>query len=732
MRIIAFDTETHLISAEAVTPQIVCGAFAERIDGEIQTELRGNHPDDCLEACIEELLDLSLAGKVCIITHNGSFDWTVVMKSFPRLVTKVWSVLEDGNCTDTLLREKLINLSTSGRLEKVRMPDGSHVPLLYSLADLEVKYLHIDRRAEKEGDDVWRLRYNELDGWVAADYPPEASEYAKADAEGTLRVFEAQKDFLEAPGSIASVETEQLRLAVSVALRKMTEYGIEVEPEQVAKMRKACEDTLEEVEPVLVEAGLLEPAQPARPHVRHAAKYADLKRTYPHWQQSDFEVQGIKFTEPTKAKLKRDPLQAYLKALYATLGAKPRHTDSGLIACDGEVQDFLAARDPIMAAYAFRAELSKIIGQQIPDLESGPVIHPNYDVLKETTRTSSYGNSKRSGRKPLYPSTQIQQVPGEIAGMDPRACYRPRAGRVFIDSDFTALELACVGQITKDLFGQSVHFDKYNAGYDLHGYLGAHLAVQQPGDFANACRAEGIVGDSEALYAAFMALKKHEDPEWRAFFKHWRTFAKPVGLGFPGGLGPATMVDFARKTYGVTMTEDQARDFREMWRETYPEMPRFFEWVNQQIDEHNVYIDEETGDQEPCYWYTTPMGAVRRGATFCAAANGMCMQSPGAEGATAAMFRVQRECYDPSLESILFGCNGILFLHDQVLVETTTDQSLWHDQAMRVKEIMCSSMRYALPDIKMRSDETHLTAVWSKKSQPVFGPDGRLIPWAPK
>ena len=185
------------------------------------------------------------------------------------------------------------------------------------------------------------------------------------------------------------------------------------------------------------------------------------------------------------------------------------------------------------------------------------------------------------------------------------------------------------------------------------------------------------------------------------------------------------MVDFSRKTYGVIMTEDEAREFREVWRETYPEMPEYFDWVNANTDPYN------DGDGEKLYWYESPLGMIRRGATFCAVANGKCMQTPGAEGAKTAMILLQRECYDPTMGSVLYGCRPIAFVHDQIIGETTEDESLWHDQCMRVKEIMCESMEMVLPDVKMRSDEAHLTSVWTKSSEPVYGEGGRLIPWTP-
>jgi hypothetical protein len=123
---------------------------------------------------------------------------------------------------------------------------------------------------------------------------------------------------------------------------------------------------------------------------------------------------------------------------------------------------------------------------------------------------------------------------------------------------------------------------------------------------------------------------------------------------------------------------------------------------------------------------------VRRGATFCSVANGYAMQSPGAEGMKVACVKVQRPCYDPTQESILLGCRPIAFVHDQIIGETTQEQDKWHEQCLEVRRLILEALTLVMPDIIWRSDEAHLTSVWSKSSVPTFDQAGRLIPWVPK
>lgn len=743
MKILALDTETERIGPGNLAPKIICASFAQRAAPNTVTRwMRGNHPVEDLEG---QFLQMLLDTETRIVTHNGGFDYCCMMNSYPRLVPLIFDAIEAGRATDTLWREKLLNLSTTGRLEKIRLPDGSKQQILYGLSDLEMSYFGRDRSEDKDDtEESWRANYQVLDGWHSDDYPDDARDYSLDDAEGTLLVYEAQEERKEQWG-MAQTTTEEFQLASSFALYLMSCWGMATDPVAVEAMSVEVQKRLDKVVGNLVKIGFLRAPVPSEPYKSQQKRalqvLAEFAPGTTFEESRELLIQhGIKFTEAKEPSKDTKRIQAYVAELFKRLGQIPAMTAGGTrepqIQLDAEVQEMLAAKDKTMEEFQARETLAKLVGQQLPLLRGNAIVYPRYDALKETGRTSSYGNKK--GTTGLYPAVHIQGVPNMIDGIDPRQCYVPRKGRTFFDNDYTALELACVGQVTFELFGESVHLTRYNEGVDLHGYLGSGLVTEFATDgiaeeFTQGCRAEGILSDPIAVYDAFMECKKHTDEDVRKFWKEWRNFAKPTGLGFPGGLGPDTMVEYARKTYGVILTVDQARNFRDKWHATYPEMALFFDWINGQTDEYNDgEVNPETGRLEKLYYYQTPLGMIRRGASFCAAANGKSMQSPGAEGAKMAMIRLARACYDRTQNSILFGCRPIAFVHDQVIGETTEDQSLWHDQCMEVRRIMCDSMQAVLPDIKMRSDEAHLTSVWSKSSVPTFDNEGKLIPWTPK
>ena len=304
MRRFAFDTETFLIAEERVTPPIVCGSFAWRHEGEIQSELYGNHPDDALDEKIETLLDMVIEGEAEIVTHNGGFDWVVVMSSYEHLIPKVFLAMLTGRLIDTLWREKLLNLSTTGKLTAIYLPDGSKKSIMYSLSALEKDYLGIDRSDQKEGDDIWRLAYSELDGWLASEYPDDAADYAKEDAEGTLAVSEAQDERAAQWEGVATLATQGFQLAASIALQLMTSWGMKTDPEAIDEMERQVIERIAAVEPTLIEAGLLRPAEAPRPHAnqkkRVEAALAELGGT---WEDhvEELKARGVKFTAGKKS-----------------------------------------------------------------------------------------------------------------------------------------------------------------------------------------------------------------------------------------------------------------------------------------------------------------------------------------------------------------------------------------------------------------------------------------------
>tara|TARA_R100000152_G_C6778487_1_gene209225 strand:- start:2544 stop:3203 length:660 start_codon:yes stop_codon:yes gene_type:complete len=209
-------------------------------------------------------------------------------------------------------------------------------------------------------------------------------------------------------------------------------------------------------------------------------------------------------------------------------------------------------------------------------------------------------------------------------------------------------------------------------------------------------------------YEAFLE-KKTEDPE---FFKYWRTLAKPIGLGYPGGMGIETMMTLCGN-YGVPVSRLEAQEFKNVWLSEYPEM--------------NLYLDhplEEARD------YTTFFGMVRANCNYTEWCNGNALQSPGAEGMKLAMFEIAKMCYSDS--SLLNGCFPIAQIHDELLLELPEDDKM-ANRAKLVQEVMESSLSSVLTYMNRTAIKTEavLMRAWDKKAKPVYDSDNRLSVWEP-
>lgn len=153
-------------------------------------------------------------------------------------------------------------------------------------------------------------------------------------------------------------------------------------------------------------------------------------------------------------------------------------------------------------------------------------IHPRYTSLLNTGRTSCSGPN-------------IQQMP-RVGGV--REMFVPVSKQnVFVDIDYSSLELATLSQVNYTENGYSKMGDLINKGECLH--------------YHTAC----------SVY----------NKEKKDVTKDERQFAKIPNFGFGANMAPATFVDYC-KGYGVSINEDEAKSVKEAWLNTYPEMHKFF------------------------------------------------------------------------------------------------------------------------------------------------------------
>jgi hypothetical protein len=768
-QIIGFDTETHLISQQNQAPRMVCLTLAVPADSDppvTETDILGNHDWQRMrDTAFAIITDNSMVK----VGQNVGYDLTVLCANMPDILPHVINMLIAEKCSDTIIREKLLVLATTGDLDFIDLPDGSKMKAKWGLESLVKKYFGVDLSAEKTDTDSFRLNFNIFDGVPVGEWPEKAKKYAVDDSIYAASIWQLQEEArnkLIAERGIDPFLTESFRVCLDFCLKLMAAWGAATDPMAVAVVE--CE-MAEELKPerlnLLLETGILRPGIPPRP-----------KKGKTHVEGCDKKdcncPQGM--TQGKKESVDTEKLKEYVRALAARLNVCPhcggtgeepmgegrkcdvckgdktlppeeivmklRNTKpsnefpvtddnptGGQLSCDAEFLEDYAHLDPVLTQYKHRQELQGIVTRELPrmklrDGRVAPVVHPQYDCLKSTGRTSSF-----SSKSPDYASFNCQNVDPRV-----RQCFVPRPGYLWFSIDYSQMELGTLAQKCFSLFGQSVLREKINAGIDVHAYTGAQLAYALDASFISACAAANVQTRDD-IGNVFIPMEKTNEE----LYKRYRKFAKPVNFGYPGGLGARTFQKFAKVSYDVQVDLETASLFRDLWKETYPEMYHYFDWINKQcIDPYNTRWDNENKKEKTLYQYTSPYGMYRAGCDYCSAANGAAVQTPAAEGALTALIRVVFACHDYTSDGILApdaqGCTvkPIMFIHDEICGEIRDDQYA-HDRLVEVRRIMVESMRIITPDVAVNATPT-LMRRWDKDAKPVFDANGRLTVWTPK
>lgn len=751
---IGYDSETDPIGPCQLAPPLICASWAWRDE---QNNLNGalagiSDGDDELTRAIQFIFGLRDPAEppVIRVAHNWRYDLAVLVASYPDYLSVVFEGLARGYYSCTKVREKLLRLANTGDLEYIVAPDGSKTKVEYSLRALMMHYFGIDRSFEKLDKSSWRTNFGLLKHLPVSQYPPDAASYAIQDSTDAMMIWEQQQmqatQIYQQTG-IHPFQTEAFQVAVDFSLQLMSCWGIQVDPAFITKTEQMlAEELAPEKLNLLIDYGILQPSKPSAPHSLGHKNHVEgcPKKFITIGPDGEKQVRDcdcpVKMVAGEDEKINRAPLIAYVEQLAAmNPGIVLRKTapsqkfPTGQISVDAEFLDDFAHLDPVLGQLQHRAALQKIVTTELPRMKwngaPAGILHPCYDVLKETGRTSSYADD-------LYPSFNCQNVDPRV-----RDGYEARDGYYLFSSDYVQMELGTLAQRLLLLFGQSQLANLINARIDLHAFLAAQIALRMDSNFEQWVRSTNARTHHET-YEMFLMFKESNTPGHQEFYDFYRTLAKPTGLGYPGGLMPETFIRYAKATYGLVIDLDRATSLREVWLATLPEMEGYFKWIKESCEDPRIPVRQvfdaklQKTKQVKMYRYTSPFGMLRSGATYCACANGAGMQTPGAEGAKLAIFNVNRACYDPTVGGILqadergYTTKPILFVHDQLLGEVRADEYA-HDRCKQIEKLMVDAMMVVTPDVQSRV-ETVLTRRWNKKAKPVYDANGRLTLWEPK
>lgn len=342
-----------------------------------------------------------------------------------------------------------------------------------SLANMMSRFFKI--RVNK--DEALRCTFGEYLDQPIENIPDDHIEYAMLDVIYTYRLYERLMDLIKPLDTMGTLLSLNIQMKGDLALDSIYKNGVGIDVERAQVKQKELTDRLVKVERRMALWGYIK----GRPGVLDI--YENILTRI-----------GIADQLPRSPKSDR-------------ISSK-----------EDDLREF--KNYPFVSDYIEFCDLHKLLNFLEPFSE--PVLHPRYNALLNTGRTSA---SKFN----------IQQIPRE-GGI--RECIIPKQkDNVFVDIDYSAIENVSLAQVLLNKYGHSVLANAINDGMDIHRY-----------------------------YASILFNKKQEDVT-----KEERQQAKAAVFGFPGGLGLTTFTEFA-KGYGLDLTETQASEMKDKYFEAFPEM----------------------------------------------------------------------------------------------------------------------------------------------------------------
>ncbi len=448
---------------------------------------------------------------------------------------------------------------------------------------------------------------------------------------------------------------EQRQFRASFWLTLLSAWGFHTDPRKVRELADAAGSEQRALLEALVREGLVRAPRPLKSGPR----------------------KGL-LTEPS-----RDEKAARTRMAWAWQGREAPLTDSGQVSIDEEACK--ESGDPVLVAYGRFSKLSKRLSTDVPMLEAGVAfpIQSRYDELKENGRTGTSDPNSQN-----YPREQGKSRPK--IGPSVRECVTPRAGYLFVAADYAQIELRTLAQVCIKLVGYSKLAEALNAGRDPHLEVGARLL--------------GI------SYEEGETRKRLGDKA----IKDARQNAKPINFGFPGGMGAQNWLELAKRDYDLTFSLDEARTFKEVWMQAYPEMRQYLALIGRMTEGGNAQIEQLFS------------GRIRGGLGYCDTANTF-FSGLAADLAKAAGWEIAKACY-VDMSSVLWGSRPCIFSHDEFIAESFAPKA--PECAEEIARIMTVEGQRWLPDVECKAESLVMT-VWSKDAESRRDASGRLVAWSP-
>jgi DNA polymerase I len=274
-------------------------------------------------------------------------------------------------------------------------------------------------------------------------------------------------------------------------------------------------------------------------------------------------------------------------------------------------------------------------------------IHAHFQMTG--TRTGRFSCSKPN----------LQQIPRDKVF---RALFKAPQDRTFVIADYSQMEL----RVAAIVANEEKLLEAYREGKDTHAITAAMLLNKQPEEVT----------------------------------KQERQLAKAVNFGLLYGQGAKGLKDYASSSYGVEISESEAKAYREAWFKAYP---AFATW------HHTARIRAET-----LMAVTTPLGRKRY---FSASQEGdylsatKAYNTPIQGGAAEVMLAALGK-----LSDLLLGLDAkpIAVIHDEVIVESSLDEA--PNVIKALEDAMVQGMLEVFPEAStLGLVKAHVADSWADK-----------------
>jgi hypothetical protein len=646
--------------------------------------------DRALEGCVGQniLFDLAVLAQHCIS------------------IDRIFEALDAGKIHSVDIRQRLLNIARGMQHKGVKYNLGA-IAHVYGL--------------EADKSNPWRLRFAELEEIPFDMWPADALDYAFDDADVPVQVFQRQEeiraDYITDYG-IDPLADEKREMRAAFAFHLVAAHGVVTDGEALEYYRDWLEDRARDARKKLINAGLLYLKGGKYSKRQKLMREIVVKRWTERskwgftWLKDYLDFTGESVTSfRDRTDLDQYDIEQIWQGGDKFLGLPAHKASIVSAATEGEyvpyprtdsgkypqLDDASAVALDLPELYLWREYCSAESGRNRYNELTVPVVHTKFKLAKSGRHNTSGPNISNRPRK----------------GPD-RECFAPEQG-VYLITDHDQLELSTIAQVLIVLGCGDNLAQAINSGQDGHIILAAEIL--------------GISYDD--------AKQRHlaGDPE----VKQWRQVAKAANFGFAGGLGAPSFTQFARGTYGVTVTLDTAKRVREAWFSAWPEMRRYFKKIGNVVRRGDPIVQLYSG-------------RVRGGCGFTDGCNTL-FQGLGGDLTSAVLYELQRACYGTPVaympdtdctdidqiakkngwtvaetcNVILYGCRTENYIHDEYLLAVPEDKYL--TLRARAKErIVIGVAEQWLPDMKPTATATAARR-WSKAAREVRDIKGSLVTW---